>query len=187
MERETSVWDRGALISHLHMHRVTGSSHDAIVPCARARHAGVPRAGHCQQRIARSTFRLLTRWRYVHRCPLCILFVGAQMYVWCGRKCKGVLRSKTRLFAEKMNRNERKGTFDHTSAHSLDMTLVQARAKSSKSPRLRNRKSSGWHSPASPNDRTSRLSNMCPPTSNRNRPNCINSNWAWAIWSCHNW
>jgi hypothetical protein len=31
------------------------------------------------------------------------------MYVWSGRKSKGVMRSKTRLFAEKVNKNERKG------------------------------------------------------------------------------
>lgn len=46
-----------------------------------------------------------------------IVHAGLMMYVWCGRKCKCVLRSKTRLFCEKINRNERKGVAEIEMVH----------------------------------------------------------------------
>lgn len=38
-----------------------------------------------------------------------LLDASKEMFVWHGKKSKGVLRSKARLFAEKVNKNERKG------------------------------------------------------------------------------
>lgn len=45
-------------------------------------------------------------------CPkqLSYVFSGKLLTVWYGKKCKGVLRTKTRLFAEKINKTERKGS-----------------------------------------------------------------------------
>ena len=34
---------------------------------------------------------------------------GLQIYVWWGKTCKNVLKSKARLMSEKINKNERKG------------------------------------------------------------------------------
>ena len=78
---------------------------------------------HClQTTYTTRLYRVIERGTQVYMEPVAItsesldprfvflLDLGLQMYVWCGRKCKGVLRSKTRLFAEKMNKNERKGT-----------------------------------------------------------------------------
>ena len=38
-----------------------------------------------------------------------VLDTGMVLYVWCGRKSKALLRSKARLFSEKVNKTERKG------------------------------------------------------------------------------
>ena len=37
-----------------------------------------------------------------------LLDAGLRIFVWYGKKCKNVLKSKTRLMAEKISKNERK-------------------------------------------------------------------------------
>ena len=37
-----------------------------------------------------------------------LLDAGLRIFVWYGKKCKNVLKSKARLMAEKINKNERK-------------------------------------------------------------------------------
>ena len=37
-----------------------------------------------------------------------VLDVGSKLYMWYGRKAKNTLKSKARLMAEKINKNERK-------------------------------------------------------------------------------
>ena len=37
-----------------------------------------------------------------------LLDAGLRIFVWYGKRCKNVLKSKTRLMAEKISKNERK-------------------------------------------------------------------------------
>ena len=43
-----------------------------------------------------------------------LLDAGAKIYIWCGRKSNLVTRTKARLIAEKINKNERKGAAEIT-------------------------------------------------------------------------
>ena len=43
-----------------------------------------------------------------------ILDAGKQIYIWTGKKSTLMLRSKARLIAEKLNKNERKSTSEIT-------------------------------------------------------------------------
>lgn len=37
-----------------------------------------------------------------------VLDIGLKIFIWYGKKCKNTLKSKARLLAEKINKNERK-------------------------------------------------------------------------------
>ena len=44
----------------------------------------------------------------LHHGYVFLLDAGAEMYIWCGSKSSLMARSKARLIAEKINKNERK-------------------------------------------------------------------------------
>lgn len=88
---------------------------------------------------------------------------GLDIYVWRGTQATLSSTTKARLFAEKINKNERKGKAEIT-------LLVQGQEPPS----------SGRCWAGSPQ----RSRSTCPTTSGHPSPSCTRWAWAWATWSC---